>query len=170
VSNITLDIHTPSTKNLAESVRDWNLPSFGNSTYHLDYHSLFEIDAFINELAALYPNMIRVHKLGHSALGREMVSMTISKEAEVAQFENKERRKIKGQLVADAKPAFVIVGAQHAREVRLQVYFLCSPLLSLIFFLGSGWLRLHLSTWHMHSQQTRVNRTLFLISWTSSFV
>jgi hypothetical protein len=160
VTNITVDAPTPSTKNLAESVQGWNLPSFRNSTYHLDYHPLFEIDGFINELAALYPNVTHVYKLGHSALGREMVSMTISTGAEVAQDR-------KGQLVTRAKPAFVIVGAQHAREVRLKAYSCAHPC-SVLF--DSGWLLLHQCTWPMHSQHTRVNRTLFHIFWTSSFV
>jgi hypothetical protein len=123
LKNITLESHSLSTKSLAESIEDWNVPSFENTTYHLDYHPLFEIDAFINKLTALHPNTMQLHKLGHSGQGREMVSMTISKGPGAAQMGDKERGMTRKQSEPYAKPAFVIVGAQHAREVRFYVLY-----------------------------------------------
>jgi len=111
--NITIDARSLSTKSLAESVEDWNLPSLANTTYHSDYHPLFEIEAFINRLAALYPNTTQLHRLGHSGQGREMVSLTISKGLGT---EKKERGMNRRQPEPYSKPAFVIMGAQHARE------------------------------------------------------
>ena len=93
------------------------MPSLANTTYHSDYHPLFEIEVFINRLAALYPNTTELHKLGHSGQGREMMSLTISKGPVVTQTEKREGRMHRKQSEPSAKPAFVIVGAQHAREV-----------------------------------------------------
>jgi hypothetical protein len=93
---------------------EWNLPSLENSTYHSSYHPLYEIDAFIHELAALHPNLTHVDYLGHSGERREMLSLTISrKETSLVGF-SKGRQKRGGK-----KLGFVITGAQHAREVRV---------------------------------------------------
>jgi len=94
------------------------LSSLENTTYHSDYHPLFEIDGFLNGLVAFYPNTTQVHKLGHSGEGREMVGITISKGAEL----EKTMQKKKNHPRPYTKPSFVIIGAQHAREVR----FLCT--------------------------------------------
>lgn len=62
--------------------------------------------------------MTRVHKLGHSGQGREMVGLTISK----GQTQEK-RQRMENQPEPEVKPAFVIIGAQHAREVRSFFFF-----------------------------------------------
>lgn len=120
--NIPLEPHSSSTnrdsKPLDQVIEDWNLPSLSNTTYHLDYHPLFEIDAFINRLAVLHPNTTRIHRLGHSGQGRELIAMTISKVAEESQRKTRKLRKTKTKLSAEEKLGFVIMGAQHAREVR----------------------------------------------------
>lgn len=88
---------------------NWNLPSFANSTYHGNYHPLYEIDEFIQEVAELNPNLVQLHRIGHSAEGREMIAITLS-----APSTNPTERGLPGP----GKLGFVIVGAQHAREVR----------------------------------------------------
>ncbi|KAL9709685.1 hypothetical protein Ac2012v2_007425 [Leucoagaricus gongylophorus] len=86
---------------------NWNLPSFANSTYHGNYHPLYEIDEFIQEVAELNPNLVQLHRIGHSAEGREMIAITLS-----APSTNPTKRGLPGP----GKLGFVIVGAQHARE------------------------------------------------------
>lgn len=89
----------------------WDLTSLQNSTYHAEYHPLFEIDIFVADLAAMYPDVVKVKKLGHSGLGREMLSLSISKDNDPS------RRRGKGvSPKSTEKLAFVIMGAQHARE------------------------------------------------------
>lgn len=87
---------------------DWNLSSFTNSTYHTVYHPLYEVDNFMHEIAKLHPASAQVVSLGHSGLQREMYGLKISQPAKdtVQKF------------------GFVIMGAQHAREVR---DFPCMP-------------------------------------------
>ncbi|KAF5354182.1 hypothetical protein D9756_006896 [Leucocoprinus leucothites] len=89
------------------SPADWDLASFTNSTFHQNYHPLYEIDGFIQELARLHPDLVRLHNIGHSAEGREMIAMTFS-----APSTNSTLRGLPGP----GKLGFVIVGAQHARE------------------------------------------------------
>ncbi|KAH8110918.1 hypothetical protein DFH11DRAFT_727843 [Phellopilus nigrolimitatus] len=81
----------------------WNLSSFTNTTFHDAYHPLYEIDEFMEHLAALYPDRVTLFELGHSAQGREMFAMRITSGA----LPNAEDGPKKG---------FVITGAQHARE------------------------------------------------------
>ncbi|KAL5532375.1 hypothetical protein ACEPAF_5945 [Sanghuangporus sanghuang] len=56
----------------------WNLSSLTNTIYHDTYHPLFEIDEYMEHLAALYPTNVSVSELGHSSEGREMYAMRIS--------------------------------------------------------------------------------------------
>ncbi|KXN81964.1 Putative metallocarboxypeptidase ECM14 [Leucoagaricus sp. SymC.cos] len=90
-----------------DSSDGWGLDSFTNSTYHENYHPLYEIDEFMRELASLHPDLVTIHNLGHSAEGREMLAMTLSTPSS-----NSTLRRIPGV----GKLGFVIVGAQHARE------------------------------------------------------
>lgn len=92
----------------------WNLTSLENSTYHSSYHPLWEVDAFIHELARLYPETASVFELGHSAEGREMWGLKISRQSSANES-------------ATPKLGFVITGAQHAREVRSFLSF-CAAL------------------------------------------
>ncbi|CCM03464.1 uncharacterized protein FIBRA_05597 [Fibroporia radiculosa] len=79
----------------------WNLTSLSNTTFHADYHPLHEIEEFVEALAALHPEVVQLVNIGHSAEGREMFAMRLSKNT--------------GKK-AKAKAGFVITGAQHARE------------------------------------------------------
>jgi extracellular matrix protein 14 len=88
---------------------EWELDSFTNSTYHQEYHPLFEIDEFMKELAELHPDIVKLHYIGHSAEGREMLAMT---------FSSPSVNSTASRIPGPGKLGFVIVGAQHAREVR----------------------------------------------------
>jgi len=81
-----------------------SLPSLSNSTFHDNYRPLDEIDAFISDLASSqYPHAITsLVRLGHTAEGREMYGLKIVS-ADTG-------------LKKTDKKAFVISGAQHARE------------------------------------------------------
>ncbi|OCH89190.1 hypothetical protein OBBRIDRAFT_794542 [Obba rivulosa] len=81
----------------------WNLSSLANTTYHSVYHPLYEIESFMRELESLYPDIVQLSYIGHSAEGREMIGMKISKGVSI-------RRNAKSQA------GVVVVGAQHARE------------------------------------------------------
>jgi len=56
----------------------WNLSSLVNPAYHGNYHPLYEIDQFIQEVAELDRNIVKLHKIGHSAEGRGMTVITLS--------------------------------------------------------------------------------------------
>ena len=67
----------------------------------------------MRELQSIRPDLVKLHELGHSGLGREMYGLTISKD-------KKSARRGNGQALRNrAKLGFVILGAQHAREVRI---------------------------------------------------
>jgi hypothetical protein len=89
---------------------DWNLSSFANSTYHRTYHPLYEINGFMEEIATLHQDRVRVVELGHSGEGREMLGLKISLDRPSIPTKNKDKS-------LQIKKGFVISGAQHAREV-----------------------------------------------------
>lgn len=90
----------------------WNLTSLQNSTYHSMYHPLYEIDNFMEDLAVTYPELVQLVNIGHSAEGREMLAMRISKPPSAAGEDEKAHAEHVNKL------GFVVSGAQHAREVR----------------------------------------------------
>jgi len=94
----------------------WNLSSLANSTYHGSYHPLYEIDQFVQEVAELNQNIVELHKIGHSTEGREMTAITLS----ASSIDMTERGRPR-----PGKLGFVIVGAQHAREVRTFLLVFC---------------------------------------------
>ena len=53
----------------------WNLSSLVNSAYHGNYRPLYEIDQFIQEVAELDRNIV---KIGYSAEGRGMTAIILS--------------------------------------------------------------------------------------------
>lgn len=63
------------------------------------------------ELADVYPNLTRVVPLGHSGEGREMLGLEISRGYSA------EDAFAKPGLDPSRRLGFVIMGAQHAREV-----------------------------------------------------
>lgn len=148
LKDIPVDSHSLSTKPLAEVIEGWNLPSLSNTTYHLEYHPLFEIDAFINHLAVLSPNTTRIHRLGHSGQGRELIAMTISKTAEEPQGQKKKPRKTQNRPSTEEKLGFVIMGAQHAREVRLLHFH---PNVNPFFFSSDQWIATATSLYLAHA-------------------
>jgi len=113
--NVLMNIsHVSSTIGAQPVVRSiteagWNLSFMANSTYHGSYHPLYEIDEFTQEVAQLNRNIVKLHKIGHSAEGREMTAITLS----TSSIDPTERGRPRS-----GKLGFVIVGTQHAREVR----------------------------------------------------
>ena len=61
----------------------------------------------MEHLMAMYPDNVTIYELGHSGEGREMYAMRISRGEEPS-----------GDEPTVEKRAFVVTGAQHAREVR----------------------------------------------------
>lgn len=110
---------------LSLSQSAWNISSLENTTFHDHYHPLAEVQSFIKQLAATYPNITRLVNLGLSAEGREMNGLTISTgsynegdEDEESGGRRKKKAPKKTPVAHDGeKLGFVIVGAQHAREV-----------------------------------------------------
>lgn len=100
-----------------------------NATFHARYHPLDEIESFVRELAAAYPQQVAIVPLGHSGEGREMFALEISSAAVGASAAGARRRSHdqNSQVVLDGKGkesgagnprcGFLITGAQHAREV-----------------------------------------------------
>ena len=101
----------PSQSGLPSLPTAWNLTSLSNSTFHATYHTLPDIEDFITNLSELHPDLVEVVSIGHTAEGREMVALEISRD--------KGLRKRGGSSNSDLakKVGFVITGAQHAREV-----------------------------------------------------
>lgn len=62
----------------------------------------------MHEMARLYPDLITVTGIGHSAEGREMYALEISAD---------KKARGRGSSQAKSKPGFVVTGAQHSREV-----------------------------------------------------
>ncbi|TFY63501.1 hypothetical protein EVJ58_g3211 [Rhodofomes roseus] len=84
----------------ASDPSSWNLTSLANTTFHSEYHPLDEIEDFVQVMAGMYPDLVQLVNIGHSAEGREMAAMRISKPG----------------TKTKVKPGFVLTGAQHARE------------------------------------------------------
>ncbi|KAF8066532.1 peptidase M14 [Lyophyllum atratum] len=118
-SNISTPEHTTYA---ARTSMEWDRLPLKNTTFHTAYHPLFEIDIFIRELEELHPDLVQVNSLGHSGTGREMLGLTISKgrnatsEDKGPRQQGKKKKKPERHPEDDEKLAFVIIGAQHARE------------------------------------------------------
>lgn len=97
-----IDASIPKLLSQPMSFSQWNLSGIGpkNNTFHDSYHPLHEIDMFISELVDSFPELVTVIKLGHSAEGREMLGVKLSR-----------------NIGKKPRLGFVIHGAQHAREV-----------------------------------------------------
>ncbi|KAL6299378.1 hypothetical protein BKA93DRAFT_931543 [Sparassis latifolia] len=90
------------------SAPSWNLSSLSNTTFHASYHPLYEVENFMEELATLNPHLVQLANLGHSAEGREMFAIKISRDT----LSQKSGSSAQGK----AKTGIVVTGAQHARE------------------------------------------------------
>lgn len=115
----------PIPSNRGNGTDQWSLSSFTNTTFHDFYHPLFEIDEFMEHLAAMYPDNVTIYELGHSGEGREMYAMRISRGSQ----QDGDKPRIE-------KKAFVVTGAQHAREAspfRIRPYI--SSLITIYYFM-----------------------------------
>lgn len=101
-SNFSTTVQIPSRDTYTNAIDRWNLTSLENTTYHAAYHPSWEIDELMHALADLYPDEVSLLRLGHTAMGREIYGMQISRSTKSS---------------SKAKPGFLITGAQHAREV-----------------------------------------------------
>jgi hypothetical protein len=121
VSHTTTPILTPPRRQQGFVNSTWDLGTLESTTYHDAYHPLFEIDDFLRRLSELHPNTTHLTNLGHSGQGREMLALTISTtelQGETQRMTTKKKKKGKKNRNRNRKLGFVIVGAQHAREVR----------------------------------------------------
>ncbi|PPR04132.1 hypothetical protein CVT26_001324 [Gymnopilus dilepis] len=118
IPHTSTQISTSVPKQLRSNL-SWNLSTLTNTSFHDTYHPLQEVESFLEQLVATYPNVTRLTNLGHSAEGREMFALTISSgEYKNAKKKKKKKEKErKGRTPRESeKLGFVIVGAQHARE------------------------------------------------------
>ncbi|KAG8907769.1 putative metallocarboxypeptidase ecm14 [Tulasnella sp. 403] len=81
----------------------WNVSTLANCTFHNGFHTLEEIDSFVQQLANEYPNLVELVRLGKTSENRDILALNISMRR--ADRPKKRRKRI------------VIQGAQHAREV-----------------------------------------------------
>lgn len=86
--------------------------SYFNLTYlshdfHSQYHPASNITLFLRSLAQTFPNYVKLKHVGHSFLGRRILSVKISSPEPAGK---------KG------RQGFVILGAQHAREVSSSLF------------------------------------------------
>jgi extracellular matrix protein 14 len=109
---------------------DWNITTLNDTPYHDDYHPLNETHSFLKALAAKHSDVMRLGSIGMSAEGREIIALTVSLSpgdgpggnySDVSgrgDGEGADRLKRKKRPAANEgeKLAFVILGAQHARE------------------------------------------------------
>ncbi|KZS90090.1 hypothetical protein SISNIDRAFT_488625 [Sistotremastrum niveocremeum HHB9708] len=94
----------PSPQLLAQNAVGWNISDLRASTFHLSYHPLYEIDSFLEEMANEWPDLVELIDIGASAEGRKTLAVKIARTDL-----NKKGKRVK-------KFAYVIQGAQHARE------------------------------------------------------
>ncbi|KAK0443363.1 peptidase M14 [Desarmillaria tabescens] len=104
-------VHNQDIPYYLRQVEPWNLASLENTTFHNEYHPLYEIDDFVYQLAEQHPSIVSIVHLGHSGQGREMRGLKISN----GPTEVKKTDYGKG-VDPSQKLGFVITGAQHARE------------------------------------------------------
>lgn len=95
---------------LQDLARDWINIGLSNSSFHERYHPLEETDEFLQQLALAYPENVVLEEVGKSAEGRSIIAAAISK----PEIRKKKKNGLK------KKPRFVVLGAQHAREVRYE--------------------------------------------------
>ena len=98
----------------------WDLTGLNNSTYHERYHNAKEVKAFLKQLVELNPNTTSLTRIGVSSQDRDILALTISTPSNELDTEKKKKKKKKKKGKGpkhSGKHDFVIVGAQHAREV-----------------------------------------------------
>ena len=123
--------HAPCSPIAATAATRWDVASPSNATFHARYHPLDEIQSFMRDLAAAYPQQVAVVPLGHSGQGREMFALEISAAGASRRSHDLNSQVVldgKGKVGGGASPrcGFLVTGAQHAREVSL--YHILVPL------------------------------------------
>ena len=118
--HITTQISVP-TINPTGLRKNWVMSSLENTTFHDSYHPLPQTENFMQELVDAHPETARLINLGRSAEGRDILGLTISTgvddDVEEGNGLGGKKRKKKGSRKQKEKLGFVILGAQHAREV-----------------------------------------------------
>ena len=141
----------------------WDISTPANTTYHTVYHPLNEIEEFIWDLANVHPDIVQLQYIGHSAEGREMIAMKLSKPNPNVANED--------DYASNAKKAgFVITGAQHSREVRI---ISCNhhPAIQLkLARRRSQWIATSTTLYLAHSLVTDAAEAFALSSWLEHFV
>ncbi|KAI0001121.1 hypothetical protein BJV77DRAFT_1057913 [Russula vinacea] len=104
--------HAPCSPIAATAATHWDVASPSNATFHARYHPLDEIQSFVRDLAAAYPQQVAVVPLGHSGQGRKCSRLRSLPRAPPVVLDGK------GKVGGGASPrcGFLVTGAQHARE------------------------------------------------------
>ncbi|GJJ12801.1 hypothetical protein Clacol_007046 [Clathrus columnatus] len=79
---------------------------FSDWTFHETYHPLREVEQYIHTVAAFRSDSVKLDYIGWSNEKRPLTALSIT-------HADKTKKKLKKTI---KKPAFVIMGAQHARE------------------------------------------------------
>ena len=93
-----------------QNLTGWDM-TFSNSTFHSSYHPLPEVEAFVLKLAKEHPDLVELISIGRTSEQREMTVLKISDT-------NKPASGGKYEASMRSKGSVVVIGAQHAREVR----------------------------------------------------
>lgn len=120
-----------------QGITDWNVSTVVNSTFHDGYHTIEEVKSFMDKLVATFPDTAQLTGFGQTAEGREMYALTISSgpyksrvyeqdeelPEDLKSRKKKKKQKTRPPLKTSEKLGIVIMGAQHAREVRSRVSY-----------------------------------------------
>lgn len=118
----------------------WNLSTL-NTSFHETYHPLDGIYSFFDQLVARFPEVTKMVEMGRSAEGRRIMGLSISTgrygsggpgvgkmeadeddsmgEDSLKKKKKKKKKTHRPPLRDTEKLGFVIIGAQHAREVSI---------------------------------------------------
>ncbi|KAJ2923143.1 hypothetical protein H1R20_g13950, partial [Candolleomyces eurysporus] len=121
VPHTTRSVPLTMTSHKTSEKPDWNLRHLNKSSFHETYHHLDEVEEFMRQLEAQFPNTTKVHRVALTAEGRDVYALEISKPESSAENNDdkkkkKKKKKKEGKHPLGPKLNFVIVGAQHARE------------------------------------------------------
>jgi hypothetical protein len=145
IERVNREVHThsaPAPVVAGKARTRWDVESPSNATFHEQYHPLHEIESFVRDLAAAYPQQVSIVPLGHSGEGREMFALEIAAAGSSSSETNAgaslsalapldghvshdpitqvvlgKKGKDGSKNAANTRCGFLITGAQHAREV-----------------------------------------------------
>lgn len=154
-------LYIPSTAP-SEALKTWDLSSLSNSSLHSNYRRLNEIDQFVEDLISEYPNNVNLVSIGHSAQGREMFALEITKD--------KAQELRNNHTESARKSGFVLTGAQHAREVwYMDASLHCTHLL-IPLFLFNQWIATSTAMYLTHALVANESEAFSLKYLLNSFV